>query len=337
MAVSGYQLSNFAGDYPNITLVEEYMNRVIHQAQQTEMKLEGKVTPYPLTPGVKTLWVPMSMKIDGTTGKEDTMSSGIVSSVMGSDGTDINAIGGRYQFTQNQVLETRKRQLQSTRYQFNPLMERVDAESRFANINDVINHNAMARWNRYRDSVIISALGASVTEGYDDSTDGSWQSSSVSFLTGQIVDSAGNDPMSSEKIEDVIELFDENDVDLQSEMPILLVGPKQKKNLRSEEVLINYDYNSSRPLQGNQLPSAMGFQVIVSTQLPTDDTTGARICYAFLPSAIIMGEWEDMYSSISIRNDRNDAIQMKMEHESGAVRVDDYKVVKILCNEASGV
>lgn len=339
--VSGYQLSKNNRDYPNITLVEEFMSRVIHQAQQTEMKLEGKVTPYQLNPGVKTLWIPLSQEIDGSNGYMDTMSSGIVSAIMNDSGADISTAGAdtswRYEFTKNAVLDTLKRQVQATRYRFAPIMERVDAESRFANINDVIMHNTMARWNRYKDSVIITALDATVTQGYHDSSDDSWQTTGGTFPSDQIVDSTGNDPMSAEKLEDVIEKFDTNDVDLQMETPILLVGPKQKKNLRQEELLINYDYTTGRPVEGNQLPSAMGFQVIVSNLLGTDSTTGARECFAFLPSGIIMAEWEEMYTSVSVRPDRNDAIQILMEHESGAVRVDDAKVVKILCNESAGL
>ena len=337
MAVTGYKLSKYTGDYPNITLVEEYFSRIVHQAQQTEMKLEGQVTPYPLPVGTKTLWVPMDLKIDGTTGRKDTMNANNsqVDDPMATVGADIQEVTARYEFTQNQILETKKRQLQSTRWEFSPLIERVDMESRFANINDTINFNTMARWNRYKDSVIITALGASVIEGSDDTSTGAFNSNTVSFPNSQIIDSTGNDPMSRDKLEDVIELFNNNDISLLDEKPILLVGPKQVRNLRDEDVLINYDYVSNRPLEGNQLPSALGFKVIWSNLLSVTDNI--RTCYAFLPSAIIHAEWEDMYTSVAVRSDRRDAIQTRFEHESGALRIDDYKVVKIMCNEAAGI
>jgi hypothetical protein len=205
----------------------------------------------------------------------------------------------------------------------------------------MVENEARFRWNRYRDSVIITALGAAVDEGNRSTSTGAWSFNSTSFPTGQVLNSDGEDAMSRALLEDVITKFEDNDVDIEGpERPVLLLGPNQKQALRDEDVLVNFDYQSSKPLSGPGLPTALGFDVIVSTQLAT--TTNAagdtvRYCYAFLPSGIMFAEWEDMEIQIDNRPDRRNATQIAFDHESGAIRLDDYKVVKIPCAERTGI
>jgi len=337
--VQDFKLSEFAGDYPNVTLTEAHLEKIIFDAQQTDRRICNRMMQKSLPVGTKRLMIPISEKIDGTTGRRDTMSSGIVSAVMGTTGAEIVSASrdgtitdsARYDFTQNQALSTKKRQLTSVTYRFDPFTPKVDAMSNWVNIMEMIQVNADARWNRYRDSVAKTALGADATDYQDDVETGAESGTPVPFPTANIINADGQAEASGDLLEEAIFTFENLDVDIQLERPIFLCGPMEKKQLREKEHLINNDYATGRPLDGNQLPSALGFDVVVSTGL--DVSGGIRTCFAFLPSGMLFAEWQDMDVTMSIRHDRQDGVQLAMVHESGCIRVDDSKVLKIFCNE----
>lgn len=341
--VNGYKVSSFAGDNVNINLIEEYMQKIIYSAQQTDLRVVNRMLQHPLAVGVKRLNIAISKKIDGETGYKDTMLNGIVSGIMNSAGADIQEVSAsaasavaRYGQTQNQALANIRRQVKSTVYDFHPLIPRVDtrANSWISNLN-VIQNEANWRWNRYRDSVGITAMGATVVEIYDDATDGTEVDTDVPFPTGNIINSAGNEIATGDVLEEATYLFETADVDMNVERPIYLCAPKQKQQLRDEEHLINYDYATGRPLDGFQLPSALGYDVVVSNLLPITDNV--RTTYAFFPSGIVFAEWEDMDVVVDNVPSRKNALQISMTHESGATRVSDELVLKIMCLESSAV
>lgn len=338
MSLSGYKLGRFTGDPVDLTMTEQYFDQLIYEAQQMDMKLAGKCLQRSLPKGTSELIIPISEKIDGTSGKTDTTSSGLVTAVMGTDYTELRPVtggtaGDRYAFTQNEALQTKARRLQSTAYDYYPLIPRNDTYSQWVDVLQMVTTEAKYRWNRYRDKVIITALGAQLDEGTRNTSTGAWSWTSTTALpTGQIVNSAKTDTISRGMIEDIIYLFDLNDVSIDGpERPVLLIGPKQKQQLREEDILVDFDYQTYKPLSGSGLPTCLGFDVIVSNLLDSSDNV--RTCYAFLPSAIVFAEWEDMHIQIDNRPDRRNATQIAFDHESGAIRIDDYKIVQFYANE----
>ncbi|NIT56654.1 MAG: hypothetical protein GWN00_10600, partial [Aliifodinibius sp.] len=94
-----------------------------------------------------------------------------------------------------------------------------------------------------QEDICIDAFDADVSEGFDDSN-GDFSETLVSFPSTQIIDSGGSDVMTYDKYLDALELFRENNVDLRSETPVLLIGPRQHRDLQDQNKLINFDFVS---------------------------------------------------------------------------------------------
>ncbi len=203
----------------------------------------------------------------------------------------------------------------------------------FGNPNSWIFRNVNARYKRQQEDICIDAFDADVSEGFDDSN-GDFSETLVSFPSTQIIDSGGSDVMTYDKYLDALELFRENNVDLRSETPVLLIGPRQHRDLQDQNKLINFDFVSDRNLEKIQIEGMPdGTPVIVSTRL--DLSNSVRDCYIWLPSGMMYVTEEDFYQSVSTRNDRNDATQIHTEHASGVVRLYEEKVIKIECSEVA--
>jgi hypothetical protein len=64
-------------------------------------------------------------------------------------------------------------------------------------------------------------------------------------------------------------------------------------------------------------------------------TTGTtRACYAFHKSAVVLGVGAEMTADIAPRKDKRNAMQVYLTQSLGAVRLEEKKIVKILCDES---
>jgi hypothetical protein len=331
MAVSGSLIQTHAGDAPNITGVEQYLDEIIHACQQRDSKLWNLVPSKSLPINTRTLWIPKMDQIDGSAGYQDTMTSGIVSGVMNDAGADINAFAvstDRYGFTKNMAMTNTKRQLTGTKYYINPLIPEDDLLSTgWVDIMQATKQTIDYRWNRYRDTVLLTALGAAtVLEGEDDTTTGAFPTATVAFAAGGGVTVGGAATLADRDLmEEITYNFEVNEVDLEVERPILVCPPLVKRMLRDADELKNRDYTDKNNVDVTTLEEACGFRIIVTNQITASD--GKFRCFAFVPSALRTAEWGQMRIKESYRPDRNDGLQISMKYESGAVRVEDKKVI----------
>ena len=69
------------------------------------------------------------------------------------------------------------------------------------------------------------------------------------------------------------------------------------------------------------------------------DGTYLRVSYgpvagiAYARDSLLLGITNDITASVSIRNDKNDALQVAFTQDIGATRMDEKGVVRILCAE----
>ena len=80
-----------------------------------------------------------------------------------------------------------------------------------------------------------------------------------------------------------------------------------------------------------RITSFMGFQFIDSEQLAV--TGSARRCPAFAKSGMLLGIWNDVTSRVSERADKSYSTQVYSKTTIGATRIEEKKVVEILCSE----
>ena len=76
--------------------------------------------------------------------------------------------------------------------------------------------------------------------------------------------------------------------------------------------------------------SFMGFSFVLSERLPITGTDREIPCW--VPSGMHLGMWNDITTRISERDDKSYSTQVYVKGTFGATRVEEEKVVEILCD-----
>ncbi len=190
--------------------------------------------------------------------------------------------------------------------------------------------------NRKKDDIIIAAALGTAKTGVNGATN-------VVLPAGQklLVDrgTGTNENMTIERWLDVKQLMEENEVfgqdaqDMGDEAYIVL-GSKQLRSLYDEAKITSSDYAGElAALYRGEIDKFLGFNVIRSERLPV--ATDIRSCFAFVKSGIQFDTWVDPTMTLSIRNDYNDALQLRGKMQLGATRLEEKKVVEIPCDETA--
>jgi hypothetical protein len=182
---------------------------------------------------------------------------------------------------------------------------------------------AAAAMGRAMDDVIISAaLGTSLT-GKDGTT-------STPFDTNnQIV--VGGAGLTLAKLIEAKEILDSNDVD-PSIPRYIAVSPKQITNLLDDPEVTSADYNTVRALVKGELDTYVGFKFVTTNRLGLDGS-GDRRCFAWAMDGIKLAVGKEPTARIDERADKSYATQVYYCMSVGATRMEEAKVVEIICDE----
>jgi len=147
------------------------------------------------------------------------------------------------------------------------------------------------------------------------------------------------------------EKFDEADVD-EDEERYFAYSSRQKQNLLRQTEVTSADYNTVKALVQGKVNSFMGFEFIRSQRLPVaaaavDFETGGQVltgaanttastmrrCVAWCGDGMISADGINLESMMAPRPDKKWSIQVYVRHSVGAVRMEEEKVVEVLCAE----
>jgi hypothetical protein len=182
---------------------------------------------------------------------------------------------------------------------------------------------AAAAMGRAMDDVIISAaLGTSLT-GKDGTTSTSFDSNN------QIAVGAAG--LTLAKLIEAKEILDSNDVD-PSIPRYIAVSPKQITNLLDDPEVTSADYNTVRALVKGELDTYVGFKFVTTNRLGLDGS-GDRRCFAWAMDGIKLAVGKEPTARIDERADKSYATQVYYCMSVGATRMEEAKVVEILCDE----
>ena len=182
---------------------------------------------------------------------------------------------------------------------------------------------AAAAMGRAMDDVIISAaLGTSLT-GKDGTTSTPFDSNN-SIAVG----AAG---LTLAKLLEAKEILDSNDVD-PSIPRYIAVSPKQITNLLDDPEVTSADYNTVRALVKGELDTYVGFKFVTTNRLGLDGS-GDRRCFAWAMDGIKLAVGKEPAARIDERADKSYATQVYYCMSVGATRMEEAKVVEILCDE----
>lgn len=171
--------------------------------------------------------------------------------------------------------------------------------------------------------IITAALGVSKV-GENGSTD-------QTFPSGQQVGAASSG-MTVQKLRRAKFLMKRNEVDPSDELYLALTA-RQLDDLLGTTEVTSADYNTVKALVQGDIDTFMGFKFI-QTELLGVDGASARRCFAWAKSGLHLGMWNDITTRISERDDKSYATQVYVKGTFGATRVEEGKVVEILCTEA---
>ncbi len=112
---------------------------------------------------------------------------------------------------------------------------------------------------------------------------------------------------------------------------VLACTSSQINSLLQENEISNYDYNSVRALAEGRLDTFLGFRIIRTELIPA--TSGVRTCLAWVKSKAQFGIWDDFKVKISVRDDLDEALQIRAKFACGATRLQEDAFVRIDCAE----
>jgi len=182
---------------------------------------------------------------------------------------------------------------------------------------------AAAAMGRAMDDVIISAaLGTSLT-GKDGTTSTPFDSNNTIAVGG-----AG---LTLAKLIEAKEILDSNDVD-PSIPRYIAVSPKQITNLLDDPEVTSADYNTVRALVKGELDTYVGFKFITTNRLPVDGSSDRR-CLAWAMDGVKLAVGKEPTARIDERADKSYATQVYYCMSVGATRMEEAKVVEIICDE----
>jgi hypothetical protein len=183
---------------------------------------------------------------------------------------------------------------------------------------------AAAAMGRAMDDVVISAaLGTSLT-GKDGTT-------STAFDTANNQIAVGGAGLTLAKLLEAKEILDSNDVD-PSIPRYIAVSPKQVTNLLDDPEVTSADYNTVRALVKGELDTYVGFKFVTTNRLGLDGS-GDRRCFAWAMDGIKLAVGKEPTARIDERADKSYATQVYYCMSVGATRMEEAKVVEIICDE----
>lgn len=147
------------------------------------------------------------------------------------------------------------------------------------------------------------------------------------------------------------QIFDQNEVD-ESIPRYIACASSQINSLLGETEVTSSDYNAIKALVQGEINTFLGFQFIRTERLgttsanttfaPADGSVGAgggtlvagaRRCFAWAQDGLLLSVGKDMIARVSERSDKNYSTQAYVEMCIGSTRMEENKVVELLCKE----
>jgi hypothetical protein len=183
---------------------------------------------------------------------------------------------------------------------------------------------AAAAMGRAMDDVIISAALGTAKTGKDGGTTTNFDTSN-----NQIAASATG--LSLAKLIEAKEILDSGDVD-PSIPRYIAVSPKQISDLLNNTTVTSSDFNTVKALAMGEINSFVGFNFIVTNRLGLDGSNNRRV-FAWAMDGIKAAIGKEPTARIDERADKSYATQIYYCMTLGATRMEEKKVVEVLCAE----
>jgi hypothetical protein len=263
---------------------------------------------------------------------------------------DAQEITGRHGDTPILNTPHSRRRLTLTDTEYGDMIDKMDRVRLLINPDDAYVQAAVMSLGRQKDDQIISAALGNAYSGKTGSTSVALPSSQKIAAHDGSTTTGVN--LNVRTLRAVAALFDANDVD-ESISKKFAFTSSQKSALLGETEVSSGDYNTIRALVRGEVNSFMGFEFIRTERLPRSASnvtynkdTGAvgsgtgtitaaqsRRCIAWAEDGLIFATAKDINARIAERADKRFGTQIYVSQSCGATRIEEVKVVEVICAE----
>lgn len=138
-----------------------------------------------------------------------------------------------------------------------------------------------------------------------------------------------------EKLQNAIQIIEEQDVDLDMEPLYCVISPKQKRNLMNEIEVTSGDFFKGQVMSTRNVSGFLSINFVVSNRLSVDGSSYRRVPL-FTRKAMSFCTWNGgLKTDVSQRRDKRGLPwQVYAEGHFGSVRRDTDRLIEIKCSEA---
>jgi len=219
-----------------------------------------------------------------------------------------------------------RRMVTMSDYEYADLIDDQDKVRLLVDPTSTYSRAAAAAMGRAMDDVIISAALGNAKTGKDGSTTTAFDSNNQ---IGVGSPAAG---LTLAKLLEAKEILDAGNVD-PSIPRYIVVAPKQISDLLGDTTVTSSDFNTVKALAQGELNQFVGFTFITSNRLGVDASSYRRVI-AFASDGIKLAIGKEPTARIDERADKSYATQVYYCQSVGATRMEEAKVVEVLCSEA---
>jgi hypothetical protein len=214
-----------------------------------------------------------------------------------------------------------RRRVSLADYEFADLIDQQDKVRLLIDPTSSYAQAAAMAMGRAMDDVIIAAATGTAFTGETGATS----------EAAQTAIAAGGTGLTIAKLRTAKQTFDLASVDPSIPRHIV-VGPEQITNLLGTTEVTSSDFNTVKALANGEVNSFLGFNFTVSNRLAKSGND--RTCIAFAQDGITLGIGKDVNARIDERADKSYATQVYYCMSIGATRMEQAKVLGIVCQEA---
>lgn len=124
-----------------------------------------------------------------------------------------------------------------------------------------------------------------------------------------------------------------NDVDPEEER-FCVLSARQIEDLLAETQVTSREFTTLMALMSGEVQRFMGFTMVRSQRLALNTTTDVRTIFCHVKSGIELGVGSEIMVRIGERADKNYSTQVFASMDIGSTRLQEEKVVSILCDES---
>lgn len=204
------------------------------------------------------------------------------------------------------------------------LIDRADINKVLMNPKSNYVLSAVAAMKRKKDLIVRdAALGTALT--------GKSGTTSTAFDTTNQQIAASATGLTVAKLREAKKIFGLNDVD--EEIPLhIAVGSNQLDDLLATTEVTSSDFNVVKTLVQGEIDTFLGFKFHRYEALALDSSADRRVI-AWAEDGLLFAANDQMTVTINQRPDKNNAWQVHVEMDVGATRMEEKKVVEVLCVE----